>query len=281
MKSEKEKMLAGEWFDPRNEELTADRDRATLLMHRLNVECPGHDAAYRAALRELCPNAAGFIRAPFYCDYGYNIHIGEGSFVNFDCVFLDLAPIRIGRNTLIGPKVQLLTPHHPLDPDLRATGREAGKPITIGDNSKIGGGSVVVKDVPPNCTVVGVPGHIVVRDGVSTSKSAAKDKEIDLQKAAAAKIPSSPAEEPSVSSPDAQREGTLPPIRADHKDYFLNNGDCQGERLEDLPDPVERAIRNLYKRVDELEAFAVKQQALDKQAERAAQQEADQIDQDQ
>lgn len=120
-----------------------------------------------------------------------------------------------------------------------------------------------------------------MRDGVSTSKSAAKDKEIDLQKAAAAKIPSSPAEEPSVSSPDAQREGTLPPIRADHKDYFLNNGDCQGERLEDLPDPVERAIRNLYKRVDELEAFAVKQQALDKQAERAAQQEADQIDQDQ
>ena len=120
MKSEKEKMLAGEWFDPRDEELTADRDRATLLMHRLNAECPGHDAAYRAALRELCPNAAGFIRAPFYCDYGYNIHIGEGSFVNFDCVFLDLAPIRIGRNTLIGPKVQLLTPHHPLDPDLRA-----------------------------------------------------------------------------------------------------------------------------------------------------------------
>ncbi len=104
MKSEKEKMLAGEWFDPHDEELTADRDRATRLMHRLNVECPGHDAAYRAALRELCPNAAGFIRAPFYCDYGYNIHIGEGSFVNFDCVFLDLAPIRIGRHTLIGPK---------------------------------------------------------------------------------------------------------------------------------------------------------------------------------
>ena len=132
MKSEKEKMLAGEWFDPHDEELTADRDRATLLMHRLNAECPGHDAAYRTALRKLCPDAEGFIRAPFYCDYGYNISIGEGSFVNFDCVFLDLAPIRIGRNTLIGPKVQLLTPHHPLDPALRATGREAGKPITIG-----------------------------------------------------------------------------------------------------------------------------------------------------
>ena len=109
MKSEKEKMLAGEWFDPHDEELTADRDRATLLMHRLNAECPAHDAAYRTALRKLCPDAEGFIRAPFYCDYGYNISIGEGSFVNFDCVFLDLAPIRIGRNTLIGPKVQLLT----------------------------------------------------------------------------------------------------------------------------------------------------------------------------
>lgn len=178
MKSEKEKMLAGEWFDPRNEELTADRDRATLLMHRLNAECPGHDAAYRAALRELCPNAAGFIRAPFYCDYGYNIHIGEGSFVNFDCVFLDLAPIRIGRNTLIGPKVQLLTPHHPLAPDLRATGREAGKPITIGDNCWLGGGvivcpgvrigngaiigagSVVTRDIPANSVAVGNPARV-------------------------------------------------------------------------------------------------------------------------
>lgn len=66
-------------------------------MHRLNVELCGHDDAYRAALRELCPGCEGFIREPFRCDYGLNISIGEGSFVNFDCVFLDLAPIRIGR----------------------------------------------------------------------------------------------------------------------------------------------------------------------------------------
>ena len=178
MKSENEKMLAGEWFDPHDEELTADRDRATLLMHRLNAECPGHDAAYRTALRKLCPDAEGFIRAPFYCDYGYNISIGEGSFVNFDCVFLDLAPIRIGRNTLIGPKVQLLTPHHPLDPAQRATGREAGKPITIGDNCWLGGGvivcpgvrigdgaiigagSVVTRDIPANSVAVGNPARV-------------------------------------------------------------------------------------------------------------------------
>ena len=110
--TEREKMLAGGWFDPRDAELTAIRDNATRLMHRLNVELCGHDDAYRAALRELCPGCEGFIREPFRCDYGLNISIGEGSFVNFDCVFLDLAPIRIGRHTLIGPKVQLLTALH-------------------------------------------------------------------------------------------------------------------------------------------------------------------------
>ena len=115
MRGEKEKMLAGEWFDPHDAELTADRDRATRLMHRLNVECCGHGDDYRTTLGELCPNVRGFIREPFHCDYGYNIHMGEGSFVNFDCVFLDLAPIRIGCGTLIGPKVQLLTAHHPFD----------------------------------------------------------------------------------------------------------------------------------------------------------------------
>ena len=93
--TEREKMLAGGWFDPRDAELTAIRDNATRLMHRLNVELCGHDDAYRAALRELCPGCEGFIREPFRCDYGLNISIGEGSFVNFDCVFLDLAPIRI------------------------------------------------------------------------------------------------------------------------------------------------------------------------------------------
>lgn len=214
-------------------------------------------------------------RPPFFhrpCD---GVIIGETTIIGDDCVLY--------QNVTLGGTGKETGKRHPTlgNNVMVGVGAAVLGSITIGDNSKIGGGSVVVKDVPPNCTVVGVPGHIVVRDGVSTSKSAAKDKEIDLQKAAAAKIPSSSAEEPSVSSPDAQREATLPPIRADHKDYFLNNGDCQGERLEDLPDPVERAIRNLYKRVDELEAFAVKQQALDKQAERAAQQEADQVDQDQ
>ena len=143
MRGEKEKMLAGEWFDPHDAELTADRDRATRLMHRLNVECCGHGDDYRTTLGELCPNVRGFIREPFHCDYGYNIHMGEGSFVNFDCVFLDLAPIRIGCGTLIGPKVQLLTAHHPFDAATRGTALEAGKPIVIGDHCWLGGGVIV------------------------------------------------------------------------------------------------------------------------------------------
>ena len=177
--TEREKMLAGGWFDPRDAELTAIRDNATRLMHRLNVELCGHDDAYRAALRELCPGCEGFIREPFRCDYGLNISIGEGSFVNFDCVFLDLAPIRIGRHTLIGPKVQLLTALHPFDAAQRRTGLEAGRPITVGDDcwlgggvivcpgvaigdrSVIGAGAVVTRDIPADSVAVGNPARVI------------------------------------------------------------------------------------------------------------------------
>ena len=178
--TEREKMLAGGWFDPRDAELTAIRDNATRLMHRLNVELCGHDDAYRAALRELCPGCEGFIREPFRCDYGLNISIGEGSFVNFDCVFLDLAPIRIGRHTLIGADALILDNdmHYP-----RSGARwgstlgqpEQGQPIsigegcfigaratilkgvTIGSGSVVAAGAVVTRDVPPGCLAIGNP----------------------------------------------------------------------------------------------------------------------------
>ncbi|WP_295936798.1 sugar O-acetyltransferase [uncultured Alistipes sp.] len=179
MKSEKQKMIAGEWFQTQDAELAADRDRATRLMHRFNVVCCDHDQAYHAALKELCPNADGFIRAPFHCDYGYNIYIGEGTFVNFDCVFLDLSPIRIGRDTLISSHVQLLAASHPFDPAERAAGIEQGKPITIGDNCWLGGGvivcpgvtigdravigagAVVTKDIPADSVAVGNPARVI------------------------------------------------------------------------------------------------------------------------
>lgn len=177
--TEREKMTRGEWFDPKDEELAAARLRATQLMHRFNVEHDDHGPAYRRTMIELCPDCRGFIRAPFYCDYGFNIHIGRGAFVNFDCVFLDLAPIRIGDRTLLGPKVQLLTAHHPFDAEERATGREAGRPIvigadcwlgggvivcpgvTIGDRSVIGAGAVVTRDIPSDTVAAGNPARVI------------------------------------------------------------------------------------------------------------------------
>ena len=178
--TEKEKMLRGMLYDADDSTLCADRVRAKELCHAYNQLRPSDAAGMRELLRRLLGETGETfcVTAPFWCDYGYNIHIGEGSFVNFDCVFLDLAPIRIGRNTLIGPKVQLLTPHHPLDPDLRATGREAGKPITIGANCGLGGGvivcpglrigngaiigagSVVTRDIPADSVAVGNPARV-------------------------------------------------------------------------------------------------------------------------
>ena len=178
--TEKQRSDAGLPYFPGDEELRALRARCKQLCYAFNTTEHQQREERINLLRQLLGSTNGrfLIEPSFWCDYGYNIHIGEGSFVNFDCVFLDLAPIRIGRNTLIGPKVQLLTPHHPLDPDLRATGREAGKPITIGDNCWLGGGvivcpgvrigngaiigagSVVTRDIPADSVAVGNPARV-------------------------------------------------------------------------------------------------------------------------
>lgn len=162
--TEKEKMLAGEWFNAMDPEIGALRDQARRLMHRLNSVCCDHDADYRATLHALCPHAEGFIRAPFHCDYGFNIFIGKESFVNFDCVFLDLVPIRIGERVLIGPKVQLLTAVHPFDAAERATKTETGKPITIGDDCWLGGGVIVCPGVTIGPRSIIGAGAVVTRD---------------------------------------------------------------------------------------------------------------------
>lgn len=179
MCSELEKMVSGAWFDPLVEELDQARCHARVLMHRLNIEHIQIDDAYRATLRELCPNCEGLIRAPFHCDYGFNVHLAQGAFVNFGCVFLDLAEIHIGHRTLIGPNVQLLTAIHPTDATLRATHIEAGRRIvigddcwlgggvivcpgiTIGDRAIIGAGSVVTHNIPEDCIAVGNPARVI------------------------------------------------------------------------------------------------------------------------
>lgn len=222
---------------------------------------------------EIHPGAQ--IGRRFFIDHAMGVIIGETTIIGDDCVLY--------QNVTLGGTGKETGKRHPTlgNNVMVGVGASVLGSITIGDNSKIGGGSVVVKDVPPNCTVVGVPGHIVMRDGVSTAKKAAEEREVELKKAAAAKIDAAPAPIPTEreevvevvqetvslngSSVESQRETAF--VRANHQDYFLDGGTIQEDsRLEDLPDPVERAIRNLYKRVSELEAFAVQQQAAQNQA---------------
>jgi len=120
---------------------------------------------------------------PFRCDLGYNIILGKNLIINYNCTFLDTAPITIGDNTMIGPDCHLVTAIHPMDPAERRDHRVGGKPITIGidcwlganvtvlpgvtigDRCIIGAGSVVTKDVPDGMTYAGNPARPVVHRG--------------------------------------------------------------------------------------------------------------------
>src|SRR6478735_9387633 len=168
MKSEKEKMLAGELYNATDPQLSSERRKARLLIHQLNQSSDEETELRKYILKELIGNAGKdlWIEPPFYCDYGYNISVGDKVFFNFNCVILDVLPVTIGSNTLFGPNVQIYTATHPIDWKERGSGLEAGKPIiigsdvwiggsvvicpgvTIGDRTVIGAGSVITKDIP-------------------------------------------------------------------------------------------------------------------------------------
>lgn len=181
MKSEKEKMIAGELYDPLDPQLVEDRIQARLLLKALNDGREDDPDTRNKILASLFPKAGAslWLQPPFYCDYGYNITIGERVFFNFNCVVLDVAPVRIGSRTMFGPNVQIYAATHPLDHQERSSGLEYGKPITIGDDvwvggsvvicpgvsigdrSIIGAGSVVTKDIPADSIAVGNPCRII------------------------------------------------------------------------------------------------------------------------
>lgn len=176
-RSEKAKMLAGELYRAVGEELAGDALRADRLLRAYNATGADEGERRSALLAELLAHLGegAVIRPPFHCDYGSNIRLGRGSFLNFGCVILDVVAVEIGDGCQIGTSVQILTADHPRDPDLRRQGLESGKPVrvgrnvwigsgaiilpgvTIGDDAIVGAGSVVTRDVAPGATVAGNP----------------------------------------------------------------------------------------------------------------------------
>lgn len=159
-------MLAGELYLADDPEIAADAAQAALLMERFNTSPAADPQARLAALRELLGEVGEgtWVRPPFYCDYGWQIRIGPRCFVNYQSVFLDVAPITLGADVQVGPNVQLLTPTHPVEPGPRRDKWEAAKPITIGDNVWLGGGAIVLAGVTIGANTVVGAGAVVTRD---------------------------------------------------------------------------------------------------------------------
>ncbi|RKN08959.1 sugar O-acetyltransferase [Streptomyces radicis] len=180
MGSQKERMLAGELYIADDPDLAVDLMRAARLAERFNATGAAERSVRLAALTELLGEVGEDVevRPPLRVDYGYRITIGPRTFVNFGAIMLDVAPITIGADVQIGPNVQLLTPTHPVDPEPRRQKWEAAKPITIGDNVWLGGGvivcpgvsigentvvgagAVVTRDLPPDVVAVGNPARV-------------------------------------------------------------------------------------------------------------------------
>jgi len=166
MPSEREKMIAGELYRASDPALVAARLRAQGLLARYNASAPSAAAERDALLRELF-GALGdspTVMPRFACDYGFNIRAGRNLFANYDCVFLDCAPIDVGDDVQIGPAVQLYTATHPLDPAVRRSGLEGARPIRLGDNVWIGGGAIVLPGVTIGDDAVIGAGSVVTRD---------------------------------------------------------------------------------------------------------------------
>ena len=177
----KERMLAGlpykAWLDGLAEERMENKKR----IYRYNLLPPDAEQEQDALIKEILGKTGEtvHIEAPFHCDYGYNIEVGENFFANYNLTILDVGKVRIGKNAQIAPNVSIYTAGHPIHPDARNTGYEYGIEVTIGDNVWLGGnvcilpgvtigdnvvigaGSVVTKDIPDNVIAAGNPCRVI------------------------------------------------------------------------------------------------------------------------
>ncbi|WP_305121315.1 sugar O-acetyltransferase [Microbulbifer elongatus] len=163
--TEKQRMLAGEMYDPADPELAELRLAARLLFEQLNTVSQQDRVRRDGLIRQLFGSTGEQIQieSPFHCDYGENIHVGENFFANFGCVILDVAEVRFGDNCMLAPQVGIYTATHPLDPAERNSGREYARPITVGDNCWIGGMAVINPGVTLGNNVVVASGAVVTK----------------------------------------------------------------------------------------------------------------------
>lgn len=193
--TEKERMLSGNLYLAQDEELARDNKKGRMLTRLFNNSTE-EQQDYRTQLLKQLFESTGenlYIEPPFRCDYGCNISIGENFYANYDCIIVDVCKVRIGKNVMFGPRVNIFTAGHPIDADVRNTLLEFGKPITIGDNVWVGGntvinpgviignnvvigsGSVVTKDIPDGVIAVGNPCR-VLREITDEDKKYWEDK---------------------------------------------------------------------------------------------------------
>ena len=144
-RSEKDKMISGELYLSNDRELVSERLKTRRFLNAFNNIPPGENTRKEEAINALFKKAgkSPYIEPTFYCDYGYNIEVGDYFYANYNCIILDTCKVAIGRNVLLGPSVHIYTATHPLNSTMRRNGLELGRPVAIGDDVWIGGGAII------------------------------------------------------------------------------------------------------------------------------------------